>query len=107
MNDIEKLELLKNIKVQIVNSEYRERMGFRRIEIKLLVKNNTKYSYSKVYFDIKFFNKDEELTDVAKKWVYDIMPKSESVEIIDCSLNTSDIARFSIKVSDVRLKGEL
>lgn len=98
-------EIIDNIEIEIVKQETKERdykEGEYEIILKLLVKNNTQFSFSKVYFEIRFYDENKKVIDVDKATAYDIRPYNESVEIISFYTDDSNVASYDLRIANVR-----
>lgn len=104
MNEI-KIKALSSISFEIIKVEQKKEKFTNNydIKIKLLIKNVSNLAFSKVYFDIKFYDDNNNLIDCDKKWVYDINPKSETIGILSTNTDTK-ISYCNVSLADIRFK---
>lgn len=101
--DKDKIYVINNIDFNIVKTKKENNWSNaeHRITIKILLNNKTKFYLSKVYFDIRLYDKNDNLIDVAKEHIYHIRPNNESVGIISFLTDCSNISKYEMKISDV------
>ena len=94
----QKEKVLKKINVQVISYEKRIDKMF----VRIILKNDSKYSLEEVSFEVRFYNKSGKIIDVDKEWIHYIKGNTETVQCLSFYLYTKEeIERFEITVSDV------
>lgn len=97
-------KFLNNIDFDVISVNKKYSSIHKRIIIKILLKNHNNCNFSKVFFDIKFYDENNNLIDATKKIIFDVNAHSESIQEFRCLADFDNIKSYSVNIVDVSKK---